>query len=109
MKHAANSANEFNRAKGKMADDLRMIVNDGEDLLKAAANTSGEGFTAGFTAARAKFAEHVMSVKAKLADVSRPAIEGAGRADDYVQENPWTAIGVAAAVGMLIGFLAAKR
>ena len=100
-----HAAGEFNRVKGKMSDDLRMIVSDGEDLLKAAANASGEGFTA----ARDKFAEQVMNVKAKLRDVSRPAIEEAGRADDYVQENPWTAIGVAAAVGMLIGFLAAKR
>jgi ElaB/YqjD/DUF883 family membrane-anchored ribosome-binding protein len=102
MEHATIG---FNRAKGKMAHDLKMIVRDGEDLLKAAANAPGEGFAA----ARAKFAEQVMSVKAKLADASQPPIEGAGRADDYVQENPWTAVGVAAAVGMLIGFLAAKR
>jgi len=100
-----HTAREFNRTKGKMADDLKMIVSDGEDLLKAAANASGEGFTA----ARAKFSEKVMSVKARLADVSQPVIEGAGRADDYVHDSPWTAIGVAAAVGMLIGFLAAKR
>jgi ElaB/YqjD/DUF883 family membrane-anchored ribosome-binding protein len=99
------TATEFNRARGKMADDLKMIVSDGEDLLKAAANASGDGLTA----ARAKFAEQVMSVKAKLTDVSQPAIDGAGRADDYVQNNPWTAVGVAAVVGMLIGFLAAKR
>ena len=102
MEHAAVG---FNRAKDKMAHDLKMIIGDGEDLLKAAANASGEGFAA----ARLKFAEQVMNVKAKLADASRPVIEGAGRADDYVKDNPWTAIGVAAAVGMLIGFLAAKR
>jgi len=102
MEHAAVG---FNRAKDKMAHDLKMIVSDGEDLLKAAANASGDGFAA----ARAKFAEQVTNVKAKLVDASQPVIEGAGRADDYVKDNPWTAIGVAAAVGMLIGFLAAKR
>jgi ElaB/YqjD/DUF883 family membrane-anchored ribosome-binding protein len=95
----------FNHAKDKMAQDFKMIISDGEDLLKAAANASGEGLAA----ARAKFSEQVTNVKAKLADVSHPVIEGAGRADDYVKDNPWTAIGVAAAVGMLIGFLAAKR
>jgi ElaB/YqjD/DUF883 family membrane-anchored ribosome-binding protein len=96
---------EFNQAKGKMADELRMIVSDGEDLLKAAANASGEGFTA----AREKFAEKVTSAKAKLAEVSQPVVEKARQVDDYVHGNPWTAIGVAAAVGILIGFLAAKR
>ena len=96
---------EFNRAKGKMADDLKMIVSDGEELLKAAANASGEGFTA----ARAKFSEKVMSAKAKLADISQPVVEKARQADGYVHGSPWTAICVAAAAGVLIGFLAAKR
>jgi len=73
---------EFNQAKGKMADDLKIIVSDGEELLKAAAHASGGSFTA----ARAKFA---------------------GRANEYVRGSPWTVIGVAAAAGMLIGFLAA--
>jgi ElaB/YqjD/DUF883 family membrane-anchored ribosome-binding protein len=100
-----HSAGVFNRATGKMADDLKRIVSDGEELLKAAANASGEGFTA----ARAKFAEKVMSAKAKLADVSQPAVDKARHADDYVHGSPWTAIGVAAAVGILIGLLAAKR
>jgi ElaB/YqjD/DUF883 family membrane-anchored ribosome-binding protein len=100
-----HTATEFNRAKGKMADDLRMIVSDGEELLKAAANASGEGFTA----ARAKFSEKVVSAKAKLADISQPVVEKARQADDYVHGRPWSAIGVAAAIGMLIGFLAARR
>jgi ElaB/YqjD/DUF883 family membrane-anchored ribosome-binding protein len=76
-----HTKHEFNRAKGKMADGLKTMVSDGEELLKAAASASGEGFTA----ARAKFS---------------------GRANDYVHGRPWTVIGVAAAAGMLIGFLA---
>jgi ElaB/YqjD/DUF883 family membrane-anchored ribosome-binding protein len=99
-----HTASEFNRAKGKMADDLKMIVSDGEDLLKAAASASGEGFTA-----RAKFSEKIVSAKAKLADLSQPVVEKAGQANDYVHGSPWTAIGVAVAAGMLIGFLAARR
>jgi ElaB/YqjD/DUF883 family membrane-anchored ribosome-binding protein len=109
MGHAAGHTGEFNRAKGKMADDLKMIVSDGEELLKATANASGEGFTAGFTAARTKFAEKVMSAKAALADASQPVVEKARQADDYVHGSPWNAIGMAAALGILIGFLAAKR
>jgi ElaB/YqjD/DUF883 family membrane-anchored ribosome-binding protein len=103
MQHTA--AREFNRAKGRMADDLKMIVSDGEELLKAASNASGEGFTA----ARAKFSEQLMSAKAKLEDVSQPVVEKARQANDYVHDSPWTAIGAAVAAGMLIGFLVAKR
>ena len=40
------------------------------------------------------------SAKAMLADASRP---------DYIRGNPWTAVGLAVAAGLLIGFLVAKR
>jgi ElaB/YqjD/DUF883 family membrane-anchored ribosome-binding protein len=96
---------EFGQARGKTADDSKLIVSDGEDLLKAAANASG----AGFTAAREKFAEKVTSARARLADVSQPVVRKARQVDDYVHGSPWTAVGVAAVAGMLIGFLAAKR
>jgi ElaB/YqjD/DUF883 family membrane-anchored ribosome-binding protein len=36
-------------------------------------------------------------------------VHKARQADGYVHDSPWTAIGVAAAAGILIGFLAAKR
>ena len=100
-----HTAGKFNQARGKMADDLRMIVSDGEDLLKAAADASGEGFKA----ARATFSDRVMSAKNRLADASQPVVERARQANDYVHGSPWTVIGVAAAAGILIGFLAAKR
>ena len=34
----------FDRAKGRMAADFRSMISDSEDLLKAAAGVSGEGF-----------------------------------------------------------------
>src|ERR1700694_1074121 len=100
---------EFDRARGRMAGDFRTMITDSEDLLKAAATVSGEGFTA----ARTKFEEKLRSAKAALADASQPAFdrtrETAAVADDYVRGNPWIAVGVAIAAGELIGFLAAKR
>ena len=100
---------EFNQAKGKMANDIKTVITDGQDLLKAAANVSG----AGFAVAREKFDEKLSSAKARLVDASRPAVDKARRtaaaANGYVHDNPWTVIGAVAAVGALIGFLAAKR
>jgi ElaB/YqjD/DUF883 family membrane-anchored ribosome-binding protein len=85
------------------------MITDSEDLLKAAASVSGEGFSA----ARSKFEQKLHSAKAALADASQPVLDttrrSAAAADDYVHGNPWTAIGVAVAVGLLIGFLTAKR
>ena len=99
----------FDRARGRMAGDFRTMIADSEDLLKAAATVSGEGFTV----ARTKFEEKLKRAKAALGDASQPALartrETAAAADDYVRANPWTAAGVAIAAGVLIGFLAAKR
>src|SRR5512140_3662138 len=100
---------EFNQAKGRMANDIRTIITDGEDFLRAAANVS----SAGWAAARGKFEEKLTSARAKLVDASQPAVDKARRtaaaANDYVHGSPWTMIGVGAAAGALIGFRAAKR
>jgi ElaB/YqjD/DUF883 family membrane-anchored ribosome-binding protein len=109
LKQLDRAVNAFDRAKGRMADDFRTMISDGEDLLKAAATVSGEGFTA----ARAKFEDQLKSAKAALAEASQPVFdrttETAAAANDYVRANPWSAVGVAIAAGTLIGFLAAKR
>ena len=103
------AVDDFDRARGRVAGDFRTMITDSEELLKAAATVSGEGFTV----ARTKFEEKVKRAKAALADVSQPVFdrtrETAAAADDYVHGNPWTAVGVAIAAGVLIGFLAAKR
>lgn len=100
---------EFNRTKDKMVDDFKSIINDADDLLQATAKVSGEGFNL----TRAKFAEKLKTAKASLADAEQIVVDKAKQtataADDYVKGNPWTAVGIAAGVGLLIGFLAAKR
>jgi ElaB/YqjD/DUF883 family membrane-anchored ribosome-binding protein len=78
----------------KLAGNLKSIINDGEELLKAAADVTDEGFKA----ARSQYEQ-------KLA-LARTAIDDA---DQYVHGNAWSAIGVALAAGAVIGFLIAKR
>lgn len=100
---------DSNRTKGKMVDDFKSIVNDADDLLQATAKVSGESFNQ----ARAKFAERLKTAKASLADAEKMVVEKAKQTaaatDEYVKGNPWTAVGIAAGIGLIIGFLAAKR
>jgi len=102
------AVDEFDRARSRMAGDFRTMITDGEELLKAAATVSDEGFKA----ARRKFEERLSSAKATLTDASQTAFETTGKAaavaDDYVSGNPWTAVGVAIAAGALMGFLATR-
>jgi ElaB/YqjD/DUF883 family membrane-anchored ribosome-binding protein len=109
MAKVMRTVDEFNLAKTRMTGDLKTVIADSEDLLKAAVNVSGEGFAV----AREKFEEKIRNAKTRLAEASQPAIEKArdtaAATDDYVHAHPWAAIGVFTAVGVLIGILTARR
>jgi ElaB/YqjD/DUF883 family membrane-anchored ribosome-binding protein len=103
------SVKEFDRAGSRIAADFKAMIADSEDLLKAAATMSGDGLAA----ARAKFEERVSRAKIALADASQPMFdktrESAVAVNGYVHDNPWSAVGVAATAGLLVGILVAKR
>jgi len=95
--------------KEKLMEDLRAVVADAEELLKATAKQTGERIAA----ARAKAEESLKAAKARLAEekavVMTKTKAAAKAADDHVRANPWMAVGIAAAVGFVLGILAARR
>lgn len=95
--------------KERLMDDLRHVVADAEDLLRATANQAGEGAAT----ARARIQESLLTAKARLATSEAAMIERARTAakatDQYAHENPWKLIGASAAVGVVIGMLIARR
>ena len=93
----------------KLAADLRLVISDAEELLRATVGQAGE--TA--AAARAKMQESLESAKLKLGPLGEEAAEQARAAvratDDYVREHPWQAVGIAALVGIALGLLVSRR
>lgn len=102
-------AEEFNQVKGKMVSDIKTVITDGEDLLRAAANVS----SAGITAARDKIDQKLSDARSRFLDAPRPAIDKAKRtavtANDYVHGNPWAVIGFAVVASAVVGFWASRR
>jgi ElaB/YqjD/DUF883 family membrane-anchored ribosome-binding protein len=96
-------------SKDKLMDDLRLVVSDAEELLRATANQAGEGAAS----ARARIQESLQVVKERLTEAEDTAIErtrqAAKDADQYVHDNPWQAIGISACVGAIVGMLIARR
>jgi ElaB/YqjD/DUF883 family membrane-anchored ribosome-binding protein len=92
-------------SKDKLVSDLKTLIGDAEELLKATTNQAGEKVTA----ARQKIEQSLIEGKKALADAEKVVIkkskEYADVADDYVRENPWSAVGVAAGVGLILGLL----
>lgn len=92
-------------AREKLVGDLKTLIGDAEELLKASANQAGEKFSV----ARQKIEQSLVEGKKSLADAEKLLIkkskEAADVADDYVRENPWGAVGIAAGIGIVLGLL----
>jgi ElaB/YqjD/DUF883 family membrane-anchored ribosome-binding protein len=91
--------------KERLVGDLRSLIADAEELLRATTNQAGEAVAA----ARQKIEQSLIEGKKALSDAEQMVIqrskEAADIADDYVRENPWSAIGIAAGVGLIVGLL----
>jgi ElaB/YqjD/DUF883 family membrane-anchored ribosome-binding protein len=83
---------------GNMMDDLRAALADAEELLRATAAEAGPRVQE----ARRRAEESLRAVREQM--------EGAGRdLDAKVRDNPWAAVGIAAAVGLLAGILLSRK
>lgn len=96
-------------SKDKLVTDIKVVIADAEELLRA---TAGEAGTK-VAAARAKVEESLEGAKRRLADVGAAAeaqARVAARAtDEFVHEHPWKAVGIGAAVGVILGMLIARK
>jgi ElaB/YqjD/DUF883 family membrane-anchored ribosome-binding protein len=92
-------------SRDKLVGDLRTLVGDAEELLKATASQAGDKIAV----ARQKIEQSLVEGKKALADAEKNLVEKSKEcaeiADDYVRENPWSAVGVAAGVGLMLGLL----
>lgn len=99
----------LNALKGDLKHDVRNIVNDTEQLLKAAARSGDDGLGE----LRARLESQLRHLRAQLGGLESGAVEqaraAARGADQTLRAHPYSAIGIAAAAGLLIGFLAARR
>jgi len=93
----------------KLAQDLKIVISDAEELLRATASQAGDKVFA----AREKIQDSLRQAKVKLAEVEDVLIdrgkEAARATDEYVHDHPWGAVGIAAGVGLVIGMLISRR
>ncbi len=96
-------------SKEKLVADLKVVVADAEELLRATASQAGEKVSA----ARERIQASLATAKVKLTDAERALLEksklAAKATDEYVRDNPWQAVGVAAVAGLVLGVLISRR
>ncbi|WP_150560032.1 DUF883 family protein [Pandoraea bronchicola] len=95
--------------KEKFMTDIKSVLADAEDLLKQAANTTGERASE----LSDKALTLLKQAKEKASDVQVVVVEKSKRAaratDDYVHDHPWQAVGIAAGIGVVIGLLLNRK
>lgn len=90
-------------------NDLKALMRDAQALFDEA--TAASGAKADELRSKGmKMLDHAISRAHDLQEAAvRKGRKIAHDTDDYVHEHPWRAIGIAGAVGVLIGMLIARR
>ena len=92
-----------------LAHNLRRMVEETESFLQAAAQTGDEKLMT----IRGQLAEQVRNMRWQLDELEDNAVHKARHAarvaDQTIHGHPYGAIGVGVAIGLLVGFLAARR
>jgi ElaB/YqjD/DUF883 family membrane-anchored ribosome-binding protein len=95
--------------KAAASSEIKSLIADVEDLMARIADLKD----ADVVRMRGKVQRAVDATKQSLADgadaIRQHAQSAASTADDYVRDNPWQAVGIAALVGAVVGILATRR
>src|SRR5262249_60555340 len=93
----------------KLMQDVKIVISDAEELLRATASQAGEKVSA----AREKVQESLHQAKVKLAEAEDVLIDKGKQAakvtDEYVHDHPWRAVGIAAGMGPPLGRPCGRR
>ncbi len=99
------SPQEIEQSTERLLQDLKAVVHDGEELLRAGAQELGERGLA----AREKLAAGLEAAKETCRRIEERAVAGAQATDRLIRGYPYQSIGIAFAVGLLIGVLANRK
>ncbi len=95
----------MDKHKHAAGNDLGTLAEDARALMTATADVAGEKVAE----ARKRLVSALENIKEIAGNVRDQAVAGAKATDEAVRENPYKAAGIALGVGMLFGFLIARR
>jgi ElaB/YqjD/DUF883 family membrane-anchored ribosome-binding protein len=89
----------------KLVKDLRLVVQDAEDLIRATAGEMNEKTKQ----ARARLAQTLEKAKESALQLQTTAVEKAKVADEVIREHPYESMGIAFGIGLLLGVFVNRR
>ncbi len=93
----------------RLVQDLKVVMQDAEALLKATSTQTGEKIQE----VRARAEESLKQARVRMTEAEdealRRARELADATEEYVRDNPWQSVGIAAGIGLVLGVLISRR
>ena len=93
------------QANEQLTSDLKSVVQDAEELMKATAGQAGEKMNE----VRSRLAAALESAKATCHRLEEKTIAAAKATDRTIREHPYESIGIAFGLGLLVGVLVARK
>lgn len=105
----SESTEMSSNSKEKLIADMKVVVSDAEEILRATAGVAGEKMAD----LRERIGERLRDARLRIDDAEAALVDktkaAARAADDFVNENPWQAVGIAAGIGVLLGIIIGRR
>jgi len=93
------------QANQRLASDLKAVVRDAEELIKATAGQAGDKVND----VRSRLTTALESAKATCQRLEDKTVAAAKATDRTIREHPYESLGIAFGVGLLVGVLVARK
>lgn len=92
-------------AKEKLVSDLKVLIDDVEELVRSTADQTGETLSSLRQRVMQRLAEGKETLAQQQSVFTDMTKQAAKEAVDYAQKNPWGVLGVAVGISLVIGLL----
>ena len=96
---------ETAQANERLTSNLKTVVQDAEELMKATAGQAGEKVAQ----ARGRLAAAIESAEATYQRWEEKTVAAAKATDKTIRAHPYQSIGIAFGLGLLVGVLVARK
>ena len=93
------------QANERLANDLKALMHDAEELMKATAGQAGEKVAE----LRSRLAVAIESAKGTCHRLEETTVAAAKATDRTIREHPYESIGIAFGLGLLVGVLVGRK
>jgi ElaB/YqjD/DUF883 family membrane-anchored ribosome-binding protein len=91
--------------KQKLVNDLKTVAHDAEELIRATAGDLGDKAKE----ARSRLTQALERAKVTCQEMQEKALEKAKATDQCIREHPYQTLGIAFALGLVIGVLIRRK